>query len=198
MNKENFLNGLREKLSGLPQEDIEERIAFYNEMINDRMEDGLSEEEAIEAIGSVDSVVEQIMSEIPLSTLVKKKVTPKRKLKAWEILLLILGAPVWIPLVISVGAVMFSVYAVVWALVICLYAVDITSAAGLFVGLAGIVAYLRAGNPVGALFSAGMGMASVGLAILLFFACIWLTKAVINATGKLILGIKISFVGNKE
>jgi uncharacterized membrane protein len=198
MNKENFLNGLREKLSGLPQEDIEERIAFYNEMINDRMEDGLSEEEAIEAIGSVDSVVEQIMSEIPLSTLVKKKVTPKRKLKAWEILLLILGAPVWIPLVISVGAVMFSVYAVVWALVICLYAVDITSAAGLFVGLAGIVAYLRAGNPAGALFSAGMGMASVGLAILLFFACIWLTKAVINATGKLILGIKISFVGNKE
>ncbi|HAE52598.1 MAG TPA: hypothetical protein DCG30_05015 [Ruminococcus sp.] len=198
MNKENFLNGLREKLSGLPQEDIEERIAFYNEMINDRMEDGLSEEEAIEAIGSVDSVVEQIMSEIPLSTLVKKKVTPKRKLKAWEILLLILGAPVWIPLVISVGAVMFSVYAVVWALVICLYAVDITSAAGLFVGLAGIVAYLKIGNPVGALFSAGMGMASFGLAILLFFACIWLTKAVINATGKLILGIKISFVGNKE
>lgn len=198
MNKENFLNGLREKLSGLPQEDIEERIAFYNEMINDRMEDGLSEEEAIEAIGSVDSVVEQIMSEIPLSTLVKKKVTPKRKLKAWEILLLILGAPVWIPLVISVGAVMFSVYAVVWAVVICLYAADITSAAGLFVGLAGIVVYLRAGNPVGALFSAGMGMASVGLAILLFFACIWLTKAVINATGKLILGIKISFVGNKE
>lgn len=198
MNKENFLNGLREKLSGLPQEDIEERIAFYNEMINDRMEDGLSEEEAIKAIGSVDSVVEQIMSEIPLSTLVKKKITPKRKLKAWEILLLILGAPVWIPLVISVGAIMFSVYAVVWALVICLYAVDITSAAGLFVGLAGIVAYLRAGNPVGALFSAGMGMASFGLAILLFFACIWLTKAVINATGKLILGIKISFVGNKE
>ena len=65
MNKDSFLNELRARLAGLPQADIEERIAFYNEMINDRMEDGLTEEEAVEEIGSVDEIVGQIMAEIP-------------------------------------------------------------------------------------------------------------------------------------
>ena len=39
MNKEEFLNALRSALAGLPQEDIEERLAFYSESIDDRVED---------------------------------------------------------------------------------------------------------------------------------------------------------------
>lgn len=198
MNKENFLTELRTKLFGLPQDDIEERIAFYNEMINDRMEDGLTEEEAVQEIGSVDSVVEQIMAEIPLSTLVKEKVKPKRKLKTWEIVLLILGSPLWIPLLIAFLIVLLSVYVVIWSAVICMYAVDLTFLAGAVAGLIGIFAYLKSGNPVGALFSLGTGTACTGLAILMFFVCIWATKSVIRVTGKVILGIKILFVGKEE
>lgn len=47
MNKQEFLVKLRKGLSGLPKEDIEERLTFYSEMIDDRMEEGLSEEEAV-------------------------------------------------------------------------------------------------------------------------------------------------------
>ena len=50
MNKEVFLSELRKKLSGLPQSDIDERISFYAEMIDDRIEDGMTEEAAIEQI----------------------------------------------------------------------------------------------------------------------------------------------------
>ena len=49
MNKQEFLSLLRRELSGLPQGDIEERVGFYAEMIDDRMEEGLTEEEAVEA-----------------------------------------------------------------------------------------------------------------------------------------------------
>ena len=70
MNKDQFLEELRKKLSGLPQEDIDERVAFYSEMIDDRMEEDITEEEAVASLGTVDSVVEQIMSEIPLTKLV--------------------------------------------------------------------------------------------------------------------------------
>ena len=63
MNKEEFLNALRSALAGLPQEDIEERLAFYSESIDDRVEDGLTEEEAVEAIGTVAEVRDQIMAE---------------------------------------------------------------------------------------------------------------------------------------
>ena len=54
MNKNAFLEELREKLSGLPEEDIEESVAFYREMIEDRMEDGVPEEEAVEGVGTVE------------------------------------------------------------------------------------------------------------------------------------------------
>ena len=63
MTKLNFILSLNEKLSGLPQNDIEERLRFYTEMIEDRMEEGLSEEEAVLAVGSVDEIAEQILAE---------------------------------------------------------------------------------------------------------------------------------------
>ena len=197
MNKDQFLEELRKKLSGMPQEDIDERLAFYSEMIDDRMEEGITEEEAVESLGTVDSVVEQIMSEIPLTKLVKQKVTPKRKMKAWEIVLLVLGAPVWIPLIIAALAVMLSIYIVIWAVVISVYAVDLSAAAGAASGLAGIFVYLRAGNPAGVLFSFGAAIAFAGLAILLFFVCKWITKAVVKLTGRIFLGTKRSFVGKE-
>ena len=52
MTKREFLAQLRKGLSGLPQDDIEERLTFYGEMIEDRKEEGLSEEEAVSAVGS--------------------------------------------------------------------------------------------------------------------------------------------------
>ena len=197
MSKERFLDELRQRLSGLPQEDIEERAAFYSEMIDDRMEDGVSEADAVSGIGSVDSIVEHIMSEIPLTKLVKQKVKPRRKLKAWEIVLLVLGSPVWLPLMIAAIAVLLSLYVVIWAVVICFYAADLSLAAGAAAGLAGIFVYLKAGNPASALFLAGAGLACAGLAILFFFACKRITKAVIKLTGKTVIRIKTSFVGKE-
>ena len=53
MNKQEFLTQMQKALSWLPQEDIEERIAFYSEIIDDHIEEGMSEELAIAEIGSV-------------------------------------------------------------------------------------------------------------------------------------------------
>ena len=47
MRKEEFLSQLESGLYGLPQADIDERLSFYAEMIDDRMEEGLGEEEAV-------------------------------------------------------------------------------------------------------------------------------------------------------
>ena len=42
MTKKEFLSSLRSKLQGLPPSDIDERIGFYCEMIDDRMDEGKS------------------------------------------------------------------------------------------------------------------------------------------------------------
>ena len=76
MNKQEFLLQLRKNLFGLPQKDIEERLSFYEEMIDDRMEEGCSEEEAILAIGPTEKIAAQIISETPLAKIAKKKAGP--------------------------------------------------------------------------------------------------------------------------
>ena len=135
MNKQEYLKELESRLQGLPKEDIANRIEFYSEMIDDRMEDGKSEVEAINEVGTVDYVVETIAKETPLMKLVKEKVTPKRKMSGFEIVLLILGFPLWFPL-LMVGFVLILVfYLLTWILVIVTYAVE----AALIVGSVGSI-----------------------------------------------------------
>ena len=110
MRKQEFLSQLQKGLIGLPQEDIEEQLVFYSEMIEDRIEEGLPEEEAVAAIGPVEEVVSQIVAETPFSKLVKERIKPKRALRAWEIVLLVLGSPLWLSLLIGAFAVLLGVY----------------------------------------------------------------------------------------
>ncbi len=78
MNRQEFLVQLRKGLSGLSQDDIEECLTFYSEAIDDRMEEGLSEEEAISAVGFVDEIVTQVVTETSLAKITKEKMSIKR------------------------------------------------------------------------------------------------------------------------
>ena len=108
MTKIEFILALKERLGGLPNGEILDRLTFYTEMIEDRIEDGLTEEEAVADIGSVDEIAAQITSEISLFKLAKEKIKPKRKLKGWEIALIALGSPIWVALIVSAFAVIIS------------------------------------------------------------------------------------------
>lgn len=61
-------------------------------------------------------------------SLIKAKLKPSRELKGWEIALLVLGAPLWLPLIIAFAAVLLSVYAVIWSVIISLYCIDLSFA----------------------------------------------------------------------
>ena len=120
MTKKEFIEELKNGLCGLPEEDIRRSIEFYSEMIDDRIEDGKTEEEAVADIGSVKDAVEQIISEIPMSKLIKEKVKPKRRMCAWERVLLALGSPIWISIIAALFAVVVSVYASIWSVAVSL------------------------------------------------------------------------------
>ena len=198
MNKAQFIYELETRLSGLPQNDLEERLSFYREMIDDRIEDGLSEEDAVAVIGSVDAIVEQIMEEIPLSKLVKEKVRQRRGMRAWEIVLLILGAPIWLPLLLSAFVIGLSLYLALWAIVIGFWAADLGLAAGAIGGLCIAVYYMIQGNLPGAISILGAALVCAGLTILLFFACLGLTKGMLRLSKKMLLGIKALFIGKER
>ena len=84
MSKQEFLGALYNGLSGLPKEDIENSVQFYSEMIDDRMDEGMTENEAVEDIGSVNEIIQQILSESSLPKLVKRTVSKKHDWKVWE------------------------------------------------------------------------------------------------------------------
>lgn len=198
MNKQEFLTQLRMGLTGLPQSDIDERLTFYSEIIDDRIEEGFSEQEAISQIGTVDEIISQIISEVPLTKLVKKSFTPKNKLKTWEIVLLILGTPVWLPLLIAAIAIIFSLYIVFWTLIVSLWAIFV-SFIGLVIGcIVSAVALSLVGNGLIATALVGLAILSAGLSILLFFGCKAATKGSIKFTKNIALYIKSLFVNRRQ
>lgn len=196
MDKQTFFRALRENLRGLPQEDAERSLEFYEEMVNDRMEEGASEEEAVTALGSVEEITAQVLSEIPLAKLVKAKVKPNRALKVWEIVLLILGAPVWLPLILAVAVVLLAVYVTLWALLFSLYAMDFSMAVCGVVFIVAAPFYIPAAPSLFAVMGAGLILG--GLGIFCFFGLNQLGKWALVFGKKSLLGIKSLFIRKEE
>ena len=194
MNKQEFIAELQNKLSGLPEKDVQDRLIFYGEMIDDRMEDGLSEEEAVRDIGSVDEIAEQIIAETPLVKIVKDKIKTKRKIQIWEIILLILGFPIWGSLLISAFAVIISVYATIWSIVISFWAVFASMVACAVCGVGIGIGFSLSSSTLIGIALIGTGLVCTGLSIYLFFGCTAATKGTVLLTNKIILMTKNCFI----
>lgn len=190
MSKQEFLRQLRKGFAGLPQDDVEERLRFYGEMIEDRIEEGLLEEEAVLAVGSVDDIVSQVVQSIAPQ--------PKRRLKMWEIILLALGSPIWLSLGIAAVAVIFSIYLSLWSVIISLWAVF-----GAFFGcsfggiIAGVIFACNSYKLTG-IAMIGAGLVCAGLSIFMFYGCKAITKGILILTKKCTVWIKNCFVKKEE
>ena len=194
MNKAEFLDALRMRLGGLPDGEVDDRLIFYGEMIDDRIEEGLSEEDAVSAMGSVEEVASQILSEIPLGKIVKGRIKPKRRMSAWEIVLLILGSPIWLSLALSALAVILSLYISLWAVVVSLWATFASLAGSAFGAIVLGTGYAILQDGCAGLALIGAGLVLAGVAILFFLLCRAATKGAVWLAPKIVLGIKRCFV----
>ncbi len=205
MKKQEFLDAITLKLQGLPKNEIEERLNFYSEIIDDKIEEGIDEEVAVSEIGSLDEISSQIIKEISIFKiakekikLAKEKITIDRKLKPWEITLIAVGSPIWLSLLISAIAVIVCLYASLWAIVICFWAVFASLAVS---GLCGIIASIVigvSGNGPQALLIFGASLVCIGLAFFAYLVCIKVTKGTIVLTKKILLGLKKCFIKKEE
>lgn len=195
MSKQEFLAQLRKGLSGLPKDDIDGRLMFYEEMIDDRIEEGLSEEEAVSAIGPADKIIEQTVKEIPLAKIAKERIKPKRRLKAWEIVLLSVGSPIWFSLGIAAAVVILSLYVSLWAVIISLWAVFVSFFACFIGGIVSGTIYAFCGNiPPVSIALIACGIVFAGLSIFSFYGCKAATKGILILTKKIAVWIKNCFI----
>ena len=129
MNKKQFLKELETALGSAPAVDREKTIDFYSELIDDIVEEGLTEEEAVAGLGKIDDIAKDAVNEIPVTAFVKDKVK-KRKITPLTIVLIIMASPIWAPVLLSAAAVVFSIYITVWAVIAAFFAVFAGFAAG--------------------------------------------------------------------
>ena len=193
MRKQEFLDKLKASLWAMPEADKQRSMDYYAEMIDDRMEDGLSEEEAVAAIGDLDEIVRQILTESPRppATVKKEQKQQKRGLEPWMIVLLVLGSPLWISLVTAAVSVVFSVYVSLWSVVLVLYTVAVAvgaAAIGCIVG-----SFFMIGRTATIAVAWGAALLCTGLAILLFLLGNLAAKGMIELTKLCWQGVKSIF-----
>ena len=163
MTRDEFLDRLGELLACLPADQVEETRQFYAEAIADRMEDGMTEEEAVAAMGTPGEAAEATLDDLP--AVPRAIARTRRRSTALLWVLTIVGSPVWVPLLAAFAAVAVTVYVCIWALALCVWIVAVA------LGSAGIAELLFAacGVTIGhfpyALASAGVGLAFVGVAL---------------------------------
>lgn len=198
MNKSEFLDKLWDRIHLLPEDDIQKSLEYYGEIIDDYIEDGVPENEAVARLGNMDEIVSQILSEVPLAKIVKKRVGGTKKPSKMMIVLLILGFPVWLPLLAATFSVLLAAYVTLWAGVISLWACFGAMVGTAFGGTVGGIALLFIDSvPVG-LSLLGASLVCAGLSILFFFVCRAASVGMCILTKKTLLGIKFCFVGKEK
>ena len=214
MNKEQFLLALRQGLLGLSEEDIQNSLDYYAEMIDDRVEDGKTEEDAVAELGSVEEIIEQILSEMTQSKpnfaqtamnetkklwhKVSEKATSKKAGDILQIILLILGFPLWFPLLLSVAIVFLAIYIVLWSLVLSLIIVAFSFGVSALACLGGVLICALSGNGIAMVLCLGVMFLLIGFTIFLFLAGTWSVRGACWVGRMFFVGIKRLFVKRGE
>lgn len=121
MTKQGFLAALEQALAKLPHAEAQQAIAFYDEAISDRVEDGMTEEEAVASLGDVDEIAAQIASEIPpIPRAIAKANTGSRTL---NIVLLALFSPIWVPIAGALAVAALCIYLAIWLIIAAMWMV---------------------------------------------------------------------------
>ena len=194
MNKLDFLFALEEQLQALPDQERKQALEYYFEIIDDRMDCGMNEEEAVAACGNIDDIAEQIIMDTPLTKLVKQKNKNRRRMRGWELALIIAGFPVWFSLLVAAFCVLLAISVCFWAVVICLFAVAFACGVSAVGVTAACIILLVQGQFGPALFCFGCAMILAGVAILFFLLGKWTGKGVAWLHKITFRGIKRCFI----
>lgn len=183
MNKNEWIDELRGLLErrGVPASEVADALEYYAEAIDDRIEQGLSEGEALAQIGSPAQACDAVAESVPAAKRVAVAATATRERKALVTVLLVVSAVFWVPLAFGLLGAAAGLYATIWAAVLVVWTgVGSLLACGL--GAVPLACYAAScGQLAEGLFSGGslLAFGAVGVALipLAIIATVLLFKA---------------------
>ncbi len=197
MTKADFLRLLERALSQLSEEERQKNLEYYSELLDDMMEEGMTEAEATAKLGSPNQIAQSILQEMPLGKLVSTRMKPRSGWTPLAIVLAVVGSPVWVPLLLAGVAVVLVLFVSIWALGFAAVAVVIALAVAVVAApiIAIRVAVLTL--PVG-LMLLGAGLVLLGLCVLGGLMAVELCKLLWQLTVWLAHKIKGLFIRKEE
>ena len=196
MNKTEFLAALRRALGKLPSYEVEQSLAFYAEMIDDRMEDGSTEAEAVAALGTVEAIAVQIIAETPpIPKAIAKADTGSRSLNT---VLLIVFSPIWVPIAFGLALSALMVYLSIWGVIVSLWAVVAVLLLCGPIGLAALAFCLSMGYPHAGFWTLGLCLSCTGLGMFAWFGVLAASKGLIGLTHRFARWLKSLFTKQRS
>ncbi len=179
MNKVEFLKELAFCLQKMNDSERNKFVIYYDEMISDYVENGVTEEEAVKKIGTPMKIAEELLDDYDSV----KLNLPSTGSRSLNMLLTIIGFPLWGSVLLAVILCIFSIYIIIW----CIPFATGAGSAGLFasaiIGIIGTPFVVTESLSIG-IMQLGSGIASIGISILLGIATIDLSRKFISITKK--------------
>lgn len=186
MKKDEFLSSLERLLRSLKREERNRFLSYYAEMIEDYMEDGCEEEDAVQRIGSPGEIAQEILSD--------RETQPARPTPTWMkigvIVLLILGSPLWGSLVLVaiccalvVVIMVMSAYVIIWCIPFIFGVFSVSSLVLAVVSTVGSVIIMFRDTATGTV-QMGVGILLAGIFLVTALLTLELGKRFVGVTKK--------------
>ena len=189
MTKKEFLAKGRKALSHLPKEELEERLAFYGEMIDDRMEEGLSETDAVMQILKSEETVAHLFLDESFEE--EKDEEKKGMGEGAKTALIVAGSPLWFALTVAAVVLWITLAATAFSVVVAVWSVFISFAVTAPVSVLGGIGIALFGRPLAGVAMVGVGLICAGLAVFTYYGAKavgkggwWLVKKSVAAVKK--------------
>ena len=190
MNKEQYLERLKNSLRNIPAEEVENIICYYIEYFEDAGVE--NEQSVVEELGSPEILAAKVSADYVVKDIETGKISDttnanqvKTKISnIWVIVVAICAFPIWLPVVITVAALLFAAVITILSL---LFAIAVTGGAMMLAGIVSLIGgiILIFQHAPTALLSIGTSLIFTGVGALI----VWLTVISIRATKKLLVRI---------
>ncbi len=179
MNKADFLKLLEADLQKMNASEKNKYINYYDEMISDYVENGMTETEAVKKVGSPTKIASELLGDYDSV----KFNLPSTGSRALNITLTIIGFPLWGSVLLSVALLVLSIYVLIWCVPFATGAGSAGFFASAMLGILGSPFVIAKSGSIGVM-QLGLGIASIGISALLGLATIYLSKKFVGITKK--------------
>ncbi len=191
MNRKEYMKLLYSRLAGLPPEERDAAMLYYEEYFEDA--GGQNEDKVIDELGNPESLAAQILAENTIRQTKKAKPTARKGLSAlWVVILGILALPAALPFILIAMGILIAFACGVFGLLIAIAALTLSLIIGGIIMLGHAIPLLLF-NTGGGLFALGASLIAVALGILFLIPLVYLFKAgimgLINLAGKIFSSI---------